>query len=390
MELSELIVFSLSVFLFSHVLLAGLLFFTLRSENKKANRYLGLFLSSIALQIVNYLLGELLEDSGYFLFIFDPLLFAFPLLIFYLYETISKRIEKLHYLLFVPGVIHNMLIQLDGIFLKREGLTLFGILLYTIELLLMIYAFGVLENHKKTIVNFYSEIEQKSLSWLKTTFILVLLIHFFGFSDSIVDVAPTLAFLNPFIDLTFFGLHIFMVFWIALYGFSQTKIFKEQNLSKAKNEKIAKSSNWNENLVITSEKENKNFDENKLLIKQVSITTKQDQQRFKALKIRILQEELYTDPELNLRSLAVTLELKENDLSRLINQFGNVNFYLFINQFRVEKFKELILSTKAQQLSIIGLASEAGFATKSTFYKVFKELEGMTPGEYLISKKKSE
>ena len=122
----------------------------------------------------------------------------------------------------------------------------------------------------------------------------------------------------------------------------------------------------------------------------MSITTKQDQQRFKALKIRILQEELYTDPELNLRSLAVTLELKENDLSRLINQFGNVNFYLFINQFRVEKFKELILSTKAQQLSIIGLASEAGFATKSTFYKVFKELEGMTPGEYLISKKKSE
>ena len=45
---------------------------------------------------------------------------------------------------------------------------------------------------------------------------------------SIVDVAPTLAFLNPFIDLTFFGLHIFMVYWIALYGFSQTKIFKER------------------------------------------------------------------------------------------------------------------------------------------------------------------
>lgn len=391
MESNEWIVFSISVFVFANVLLVGFLFFTVRSVNKKANRYLGLFLWSIALQIVNYLLGEIVEESGYFLFIFDPLLFAFPLLIFYMYVSINKRIEKWHYLLFIPGILHNMLLQLDSVFLKREGLTLFGIILYCVELLLMIYAVRILQNHKKNIVNFYSDLEYKSLAWLKSVFILVILIHLFGFSDSIADVAPTLAFLNPLWDWTFFGLHIFMIFWIAHNGFSQTKIFKEQNSLTTENEVIVEPSNWNENQASAFEKGQKKSDENKPEIKQQElITSRLDLQQFEAIKTRILQQELYTDPELNLSSLAATLELKENELSRLINQCGNVNFYLFINQFRIEKFKELILSPKAQQLSIIGLASEAGFATKSTFYKVFKDIEGMTPKEYQNSKNKSE
>lgn len=121
MESNEWIVFSISVFVFANVLLVGFLFFTVRSVNKKANRYLGLFLWSIALQIVNYLLGEIVEESGYFLFIFDPLLFAFPLLIFYMYVSINKRIEKWHYLLFIPGILHNMLLQLDSVFLKERA-----------------------------------------------------------------------------------------------------------------------------------------------------------------------------------------------------------------------------------------------------------------------------
>ena len=148
MESNEWTVFFLSVFVFANVLLLGLLFFTIKSANKKANRYLGLFLWSIALQIFNYLLGEIVEESSYFLFIFDPLLFALPLLFFYLYATINKRIEKWHYLLFVPGIVHNVLLYLDGVILTEEGITAFGVFFYCMELLLMIYAFCILQKHK--------------------------------------------------------------------------------------------------------------------------------------------------------------------------------------------------------------------------------------------------
>ena len=56
---------------------------------------------------------------------------------------------------------------------------------------------------------------------------------------------------------------------------------------------------------------------------------------------------------------------------------------------QIEKFKQLVQSSKFQQFSILGLASEAGFSSKSTFYAAFKKFEGMSPKQYENSIKKS-
>ena len=74
----------------------------------------------------------------------------------------------------------------------------------------------------------------------------------------------------------------------------------------------------------------------------------------------------------------------------MINEHSKTNFYQFINGFRVSEFKMLMQSPKAQQLSILGLAEEAGFSSKSTFYTAFKAVEGVTPKQYELSLKKSE
>ena len=74
----------------------------------------------------------------------------------------------------------------------------------------------------------------------------------------------------------------------------------------------------------------------------------------------------------------------------MINTHTQNNFYHFTNQFRVEEFKKLLLSTKAKQLSLLGLAEEAGFYSKSIFYTVFKDAEGITPKQYQNQLKKSE
>ena len=76
------------------------------------------------------------------------------------------------------------------------------------------------------------------------------------------------------------------------------------------------------------------------------------------------------------------LELKEKELSRLINIHEKMNFYQFINEFRIEKFKKLIQSPDSQKYSIMGLAKKAGFNSKSTFYTAFKSIEGTTPSQY--------
>ena len=73
------------------------------------------------------------------------------------------------------------------------------------------------------------------------------------------------------------------------------------------------------------------------------------------------------------------LNVRPRELSRLINQVDNNNFYHFINALRIQHFKALQADSANRHLSIVGLAREAGFKSKSTFYAAFKKLEGTTP-----------
>jgi len=107
-----------------------------------------------------------------------------------------------------------------------------------------------------------------------------------------------------------------------------------------------------------------------------------DFQQFNKIKEKIQEQELFTNPKLNLRSLSEAVGLKEKELSRLINECGKVNFYRFINEYRIEKFKQLVQSSNTRHFTLLGLATEAGFSSKSTFYAAFKKLEGMTPKQY--------
>jgi AraC-like DNA-binding protein len=60
----------------------------------------------------------------------------------------------------------------------------------------------------------------------------------------------------------------------------------------------------------------------------------------------------------------------------------NTSFYEFINQYRAKEAKNLLLSENSSKLTIDALAKEAGFKSKSTFYKVFKQITGNNPSHY--------
>ncbi|KAJ1464027.1 hypothetical protein T484DRAFT_1758400, partial [Baffinella frigidus] len=107
--------------------------------------------------------------------------------------------------------------------------------------------------------------------------------------------------------------------------------------------------------------------------KENSEINEKDFLEFTKIKEEIISKKLHTNPNLNLRILAINLDIKEKELSRIINT--ETSFYQLINSFRVAEFKKLIQSPKATQLSLLGLANDAGFSSKSTFYSTFKKLE---------------
>lgn len=119
---------------------------------------------------------------------------------------------------------------------------------------------------------------------------------------------------------------------------------------------------------------------------QKSRTAKGDMEVMMQIQKLFKEDELYLDPEVNLNTLASTLSLPRNTISReLSNQ--NTSFRKLLNGYRVEHFKRLSTSDKIEQLSLLGLAYESGFNSKASFNRAFKEKTGQTPTEYLELRK---
>jgi AraC-like DNA-binding protein len=90
----------------------------------------------------------------------------------------------------------------------------------------------------------------------------------------------------------------------------------------------------------------------------------------------------YLNPELNLIRLSELMSMAPHQLSYLINTAFSENFFQFINRYRVEKAKELLNKESMNQFSILGIAFESGFNSKTSFNTTFKKFTNQTPSEY--------
>jgi len=113
-----------------------------------------------------------------------------------------------------------------------------------------------------------------------------------------------------------------------------------------------------------------------------TVTSKPDQELIKRLLDHMQERKSYLDPELTLSQLAKDLSISRSQLSQLINDGIGDNFYDFINKYRVEQVKKLMTDPRVKHFSMLGIALEAGFKSKSTFNLIFKRFTGLTPTEY--------
>ena len=93
-------------------------------------------------------------------------------------------------------------------------------------------------------------------------------------------------------------------------------------------------------------------------------------------------EKLYTDCELSLQKVAEKLSIPPHHLSQIINERLNQSFSDFINFYRVEEVKKNLLDPSKKHYSILALAENSGFNSKSSFNSVFKKHTNSTPSEF--------
>ncbi len=109
---------------------------------------------------------------------------------------------------------------------------------------------------------------------------------------------------------------------------------------------------------------------------------------FEKLTTYMATEKPYLDPELRLQQLAEKLDIQPHHLSRVINEKVGKNFFDFVNSYRIEEVKAKIADPDFRVFSLLGIAFESGFNSKSAFNRVFKKITNVTPTQYKNSLRK--
>jgi AraC-like DNA-binding protein len=76
------------------------------------------------------------------------------------------------------------------------------------------------------------------------------------------------------------------------------------------------------------------------------------------------------------------LNISRQKLSQVINQGQQKNFYRLINEFRIDQVKSKMADSNFAHYTLLGIALECGFNSKTSFNRIFKEITGLTPSEY--------
>jgi len=93
-------------------------------------------------------------------------------------------------------------------------------------------------------------------------------------------------------------------------------------------------------------------------------------------------EKTFTDPDLSISKLAELLHTNQNYLSRAINEYSGMNFYHFLNQYRISEAMRLIEENRNFGLPLAQIKLKSGFRSRSVFISAFRKFTGMTPGQF--------
>lgn len=333
-----------------------------------SNKILLLFFLSQFIVILNYLTNNIFGQFQSFqvntLLFSMPLWFVWgPLMFFYIKSQIQYGYEfkKQDFIHFVPFTLAIILyISYFGRFTTYEKIQILSdanifeklktvCLLVNIHVLLYnVAAYVKLHSYQKKIRNYSSSQIKTDVSWLKFVLISYVLacfcckVFFFGSGSFPLSVEMQQT-------IVYFA---FMVFFSMLF---YKAILNPQVL-----EQVGHTSNIGAST----------FDEDEFS----EINNKLEQ--------IICEKKPYLNQSLTLKDLSELTDIPERTISQVLNQFRKQTFYTFINSYRIEEAKKLLATSSSKKDTMLGIAFDSGFHSKSVFYEAFKKYVGMTPTEF--------
>jgi len=228
-----------------------------------------------------------------------------------------------------------------------------------------------LKKHIKNIGFNFSYTEGINLNWLKSIFIAIVIVNLLGILSNVVtDIFPLFPYQTG--DNFISSINVILVFIIGYYGMKQALIYPSIT---------TKSELIDTRQIIEPEKTEDSQTNSKYIKSGLQDNVANDY--YSSLIQLIESEKLFLDSKLSIKTVADKLGIKVNHLSQVINQKSGKNFFKFINDYRVEEAKKLLSSPANQKFTILAIAYDCGFNSKSSFNTIFKEYTGQTPSDFI-------
>ena len=361
------IAFNIYVVLTLMVIAQGLfaaLILSTSKVNKVANRFLSLLLLGFSLWLIDsfYKVAEVYQQDPEFYF--QPIFYSFafgPLIFFYVKSITNSSFQfsKKDWIHFVPVLLQAGLywfltfqsypyklwfwetIHFPITYGLEFNLTLISMTIY------LGFSIRLLMNYQKWLEDQFSEFSKIHLNWLKIVLMIMLVLCVFWSVDLISRYLFDIYLVYNFSEISL-G---FVVLLLAYGGIRQSNILQVNFENK-----VAKT--------------NLGLDEMDIVL-------------IEKIKTRMLIEKDYLNPTLSLKEFSQNLNTPSRTISKHINQGLEISFVDFVNQYRVEEVKVKIDSGQLEQFTLLSLALESGFNSKSSFNRIFKKLTHMSPSEYV-------
>jgi AraC-like DNA-binding protein len=354
---------------------AGLMIATKRNP-QIADRILATWLFLIAFEMIFALVNETVLPLYEFVFI--PFTYG-PLLYLYVkFLTMENPKFKWQYWLhlipfiavFTSAIVFHgrPVIKLDNFFSNDPFLSfrlIYGLSFFISITTYSIIAFVLIRRHEKNVKQLFSYTSARiTLSWLKlisigfyVTYILVFIVGVYVIFKKELPYDPTI--------VSYFGLTLFS-FAFSSYGIKQPGIFNELYADSKTRTRL------------------KEHTEPEIKYERSGLKDSDAEKYVTRLLRHMDTKKPYLDADLTIQDVAESLNIPRHYLTQVINEKLNKNFYQFINEYRVEEVKRLLVDKDFKKFTITAIAFEAGFNSKSAFNSAFKEITGITPTEYKV------
>jgi AraC-like DNA-binding protein len=101
-------------------------------------------------------------------------------------------------------------------------------------------------------------------------------------------------------------------------------------------------------------------------------------------------EAIYKNPDLKITQVSELLHTNRTYISKHINTEFSCTFSDFVNRYRIEEAKRLLTSESSKGYSLNYISEKSGFGSMGSFMRVFRDMEGITPGQYRERNTKTE